>query len=106
MVARIDAVVMLNRGDELNRDSGSALMQQLENRMLGVSPQPAPGYPGRRAAEWFSLRRHRLAVRFHFQLLEIVGKKPQALVIGEQRPALPTTHTTGEHVAPRRDPTT
>ena len=58
-------------------------MQQLEDRMLGVGAGSAPGDGRRRLIDGRTVHRHRLAVRFHLQLLEVEGQQAQPLVIGE-----------------------
>ena len=74
--------------EEIDRDQVRALMEQLEHRMLGIGANAAPGDrragPGKRRAIGVDT----LAVRFHFQLLEIVGQQGEAFVIGEDRARL------------------
>ena len=47
--------------------------RQLEHRVLGVGPHPAPRDRRGRAIHRRAVGLHHLAVRFHLQLLEIVG---------------------------------
>ena len=77
-------------GDEFDRDEVRALVEQLEDRVLRVGPPPPQviGAVGR-STGWPSAVT-RLAVRFHFELLEIAREQPQPLVIGEDRARLGT----------------
>ena len=75
-------------GDEFNRDQMRALMQQLEHRMLGIGAHPAPCHRRAVASKRRALGGHRLAVRFHLQLLKIIGQQAQTFIIGKYRPCL------------------
>ncbi len=58
-------------------------MEQLKDRVLRVRARPAPGDRRGRLADWRSVELHRLAVRFHLELLEIERQQPQPLIVGE-----------------------
>ena len=79
----VEAVAGLDRGDELDGHEMSALVEELEDGVLGVGADPAPGDWRGRPAGGRAVELHRLAVRFHLQLLEIGRQQAQALVIGE-----------------------
>ena len=58
-------------------------MEELEHGVLRVRAGAAPGDRCRRLVDRRAVEPHRLAVRFHFELLEIGREQPQPLVIGE-----------------------
>ena len=60
-----------HRRDEFNRHQAGSLMEQLEHRMLGIGANPAPCYRRSQAVDRIASACCRLAVRFHFELLEI-----------------------------------
>ena len=103
MVRRVLAVVLLGDGNELDRDQVAALVQQLEDRMLGVSADPAPGdrrgWPPHRLA----VGADQLAIRFHLQLLQIGHQQPQPLVIGKDRARLAAKLLAVEQVGEGRE---
>ena len=82
-MCRVQIVARSDAGDEIDRDQMRSLMQQLEHRMLGIGAHPAPGNRRGRTGHGVTFRSHRLAVALHLQLLEVIGKQPQPLVIGE-----------------------
>src|SRR4051812_21711528 len=71
------------RRDELDRRQDSALMKELEHRMLRVGAGPAPGDWCRRVVDRATGGGHRFAVRFHLELLKIGWQKPQSFVVGK-----------------------
>jgi hypothetical protein len=60
------AVVTLTGRDKFNWDQRSSLMQQLEDRMLGVRARSAPGDRRAWTIEGAPVRRYGFAVRLHF----------------------------------------
>src|SRR5690242_15406880 len=61
-------------GDEVARDEPGALMDELIERMLAVSPRLAPVDLARIVFHGRAIERHALAITFHGQLLQ-VGRK-------------------------------
>ena len=84
----VQRMVGLDRGDEFDGHETSALVQQLEHRMLCVGADPAPGDRCGGLVDRRSVGLHALAVRLHLQLLEIGRQQAQPLVIGEGRARL------------------
>ncbi len=84
----VEQVIGLARDDEFDRGQMRSLMKQLEHRMLRIGADPAPGDRRGLLRHRLSFESHRLAVRFHFELLQIGRQKPQPLVIGEHRARL------------------
>src|SRR6185369_9760660 len=85
---RVLRVLGLCDSDKFNRDGRRTLVQKLEHRVLRVGPRPAPGDRRRRSADRLAVGADGFSVRFHFQLLEIGGKKAKPLVISEDRAGL------------------
>ena len=79
----IELVARLDRRDEFDRHEMTALVKQLEHGVLRVGADAAPGDRRGGAAGRRAVEPDALAVRFHFELLEIGRKQPQPLVIGE-----------------------
>ena len=92
VVRGIEAVARHDAGDEINRQLDGPLMQQLEHRVLRVGPHPAPGDRRRRHGERLARQIDPLAVRLHFELLEVEGQQPQPLVIGKAGAGLEAQH--------------
>ena len=101
MVRRIKAIARDDRRDEINRHQICALMQQLEYRVLGVRPHPAPGDRRSRAINRAAVRLHALAVALHLQLLKVAWQEPQPLVIGEAGAGLAATQAGVIEIAER-----
>ena len=78
----------LDHRDEFYGHEVRPLVEQLEHRMLRVGPDPAPGDRRGRPSDRLAVDGHALAVRFHFELLEIGRQQAQPLVIGEGRARL------------------
>ena len=82
-MCRVEIVPRRYAGDEIDRNQMRALMQQLEYRVLRIRAYPAPRNRCSRAVDRLHVYSDALAIRFHFELLEIVGKQAQPFVIGE-----------------------
>src|SRR3546814_7300114 len=77
----VEQMIGLARDDKFDRSQVGALMEKLEHRMLRVGADAAPGDRRGLLRQRLAGEGHRLAVRFHFELLEIVGEQPQPLVL-------------------------
>ncbi len=73
----------LDAGDELDRHEVGTLVEELEDGVLGICADTAPGDERGRPSRGAAVELCRLAVRFHLELLEIGGQEAQALVICE-----------------------
>ena len=76
------AFFAVGQDEEFDGDDFDPLMQQLEEGMLARRARLAPGNAGREAIDRRAIARHALAVRFHFELLEIGGQLAQPPRIG------------------------
>ena len=76
-------ILALADRDELDRNQDRALVEQLEHRVLRVGAGPAPGHRRGRVIDRLAVDGHRLAVRFHLELLEIERQQPKPLVVSE-----------------------
>ena len=90
MMFLVLVIVAFADGDEFDRHQQGALVKELEYGVLGIGPGPTPGHRGGRAVDWRAIDLHRLAVRFHLQLLEVERQQPKPLVIGEHGARLRT----------------
>ena len=73
------------RRDEIERGGRRTLMQHLKERMLRVRPRLPPDDRRRGKIDALALERHRLAVAFHFQLLQVRRQAREALVVRQHR---------------------
>ena len=73
------------RRDEIERLGQGALVQHLKERMLGIRARFTPDDGRRGEVDVLSLQRYRLAVAFHFELLQIRRQAREPLVVGQHR---------------------
>ena len=92
VVRGVELVTRGDAGDEIDRDQMRALVEQLEHRVLRIGAHPAPGDRRGRAIDRLHVGSDALAVRFHFELLEVIGEQAEAFVIGEDRARLAPAH--------------
>src|SRR5690606_21194628 len=76
-------LVALGRDDELARDYGRALVQQLIEGVLAVGARLAPDQRSGVAGDRLARERDALAVRFHVELLQISRQAGEALIVGQ-----------------------
>ena len=71
--------------EEIDRHDVGSLMQHLEKGVLAIGAGLAPDHRRGRHRDRRAVVAHRLAVRFHFELLQIGGKAAEPLVVGDDR---------------------
>ena len=76
-------LVTARRHQKFAGDNGGSLMDKLIEGMLPIGARLAPDDRPRRVAEAMPVHRHALAVRLHFELLQIGRKTAKPLIIGE-----------------------
>ena len=76
-------LVPIGRDQEFARNDAGALVDQLVERVLAVGARCAPDDGARVIGRRGAVHQGRLAVGFHFKLLEVIGQLPQPLVIGQ-----------------------
>ena len=76
-------------GDEVDGDHVGTLVQELEERVLRVGARLAPDDRAGGGGGGLAVLRDALAVRFHFELLDIGGETLEPLVVGDQRHGWP-----------------
>ena len=73
------------RRDKIERLGQRALVQHLKERMLGVRARFAPHDGRGREIHVQPLQGYRLAVAFHFELLQVCGQAREALIVRQHR---------------------